>query len=120
MAATAKTIPFAVPAQLPRVPAPVTQKQLIELILLRNALRQRQEQLAFLENELKASLEAGAEVEEGVHIAELKENFRRNVAWREVSERLADRLYGDGRGEGYCEQVLASTKPTRTTNLHVA
>jgi hypothetical protein len=100
-------------------PAPITQEELEEVILLRNALKQRQEQLAWIETQLKSRLEAGAAVEEGTHIADLKEAFRRNVAWREVAERLGDRLYGEGQGEGYCQRVLAATKPARTVSLHV-
>ncbi len=79
-------------------PKPITQYELEELILLRNALRQRQNQLAHFEADLRSRLEVRAVVEEGVHIAELKEAFRRNVAWREVVARLGDRLYGDGQG----------------------
>ena len=72
------------------------------------------------EESLKFRLKAGARVESGVFRAWLKEHFRRAVAWREVAERLATRLYGDGRGSGYCEGVLKSTKPTGTVTLHVA
>jgi hypothetical protein len=49
----------------------------------------------------------------------LKESSRRSVAWRVVAERLGDRLYGNGRGEGYCDRVLQSTHPSRTVTLVV-
>lgn len=100
-------------------PVSITQKELIEVILLRNVLRQRQEQLEFLESEIKTRLQAGADVEEGVHIAALRECFRRNVAWREIAESLGERLFGQGKGEPYCEEVLASTTPTRTLSMQV-
>jgi hypothetical protein len=100
-------------------PKQITQEDLETVMLLRNTLKQRQEQLARIEGELKVRLEAGAAVEEGVHIAELKESFRRNVAWREISELLSDRLFGEGRGAAYCDQVLDGTGPTRSVSLLV-
>jgi hypothetical protein len=36
-----------------------------------------------------------------------------------VAERLGDRLYGDGKGEPYCEKMLSSTKPARSVSLNV-
>jgi hypothetical protein len=84
---------------------------------LRNRLSRLEEQVATEEAALKARLEAGANVESGVHIAELKEHSRRNVAWKEVVVRLATRLKLDG--EAYCARVLAATKPTRTVSLVV-
>jgi hypothetical protein len=54
-------------------------------------------------------------LEPGDHRAELKENFRRNVSWKDVVVRLAERLRMDG--EAYCAKVLASTKPSRTVSL---
>jgi hypothetical protein len=62
-------------------------------------------------------LQAGAIIEPGDHTAELKENNRRSVAWKEVAIRLADRLRLDG--EMYCARVLAATKPTKTVSLEV-
>ncbi len=96
-------------------PKPIMQDELEEILLL----RRKQETLAALEADLKQRLEAGASVEDGLHIARLKTGSRRNVAWREVAERLGDRLYGNGKGEPYCEKVLASTKPSRTVSLVV-
>lgn len=109
----------------PVVPFPATSKPEIPqaklelIILLRNERDRLKEQLEEAEAEVRAALEADAPVEPGVHIASLKESFRRSVSWREVAERLGDRLYGDGRGEGYCEKVLQSTRPARTLSLAV-
>jgi hypothetical protein len=97
----------------------ISQAELIDLIEARNVLAQLKEKVAGLESGIKARLEYGASVQTGVHVAELKENLRRNVAWREVAERLGDRLYGDGKGEPYCDKVLSSTKPTCTVSLTV-
>lgn len=119
--ATPKVIPFPSAAQVPQtIPQEVPQAQLAAILELRREARRIQEQLTQVETEVKQALEVGAEVEPGNHIARLKEHFRRAVAWREIGERLADRLYGNGRGFGYCEGVLKSTKPTRTVSLHVA
>jgi len=102
-------------------PAPqtVTQLELTTLLSLRGRLRQLETQVEQAEQSIKDRLGAGCSIEEGDHSAELKESFRRNVAWREVCERLGDRLFGNGKGEPYCEKVLASTKPSRTVSLVV-
>ncbi len=106
-----------VPFRAPAVEIPQAKLELI--LLLRNERQRLAEELEAVEAEVRAALEAHAPVEPGVHIAELKESFRRSVAWREVAERLGDRLYGEGKGEPYCEKVLASTKPTRSVSLNV-
>lgn len=106
-----------VPFHAPVVEIPQAKLELI--ILLRNKRERLKDELDAAEAEVRAALEAHAPVEPGVHVAELKESFRRNVAWREVAERLGDRLYGDGKGGGYCEKVIASTKPSRTVSLNV-
>ncbi len=41
-------------------------------------------------------------------------SFRRSVA-----ARLAERLYGDGRGHAYAQNVLQNTKATKTLSLVV-
>lgn len=89
------------------------------MLSLRRRLSQLEERVAEKEAELKALLEAGCLVEEGDHTAALKEAFRRSVAWREVAERLGDRLYGEGEGFPYCQRVLGSTKPTRTVSPEI-
>jgi hypothetical protein len=99
---------FPIPA-----PEPVTQLELTALLSLRNRARQLAEQI----EDAESSIEARATVETGEHTAELKESSRRSVAWRVVAERLADHLFGKGKGDGYCERVLRATRPTRTVNL---
>ena len=98
-------------------PAPqaVTQFELAALLSLRGRLHQLQEQVESAEQSIKTRLEHGAEMEPGDHRAELKENFRRNVSWKDVVIRLAERLRMNG--ETYCAKVLNSTKSTRTISL---
>jgi hypothetical protein len=93
----------------------VTQAELSELLDSRSLLAQLEAEVQQQEASVRARLEAGASVEAGARVAELKENFRRNVSWREVVVRLAERLKLDG--EAYCAKVLASTKPSRTVSL---
>jgi hypothetical protein len=80
---------------------------LTALLSLRCRLHQLQEQVESAEQSIKTRLESGAALELGDHHAELKENFRRNVAWKAVVIRLAERLRMDG--EAYCARVLSST-----------
>lgn len=105
----------AVVVPITSVPRRITQDELEEILLL----RRKHETLVALEADLKQRLEAGATVEDGIYVARLKTGSRRNVAWCEIAERLGDRLYGNGKGEPYCEKVLASTKPTPTVSLIV-
>src|ERR1700676_397038 len=103
----------------PSVPAAETIHQTEHQLLLslRGRLKQLQEEIATEEESLKTRLEAGAVIEPGDHTAQLKENNRRNVSWKDVAIRLANRLKWDG--EMYCARVLAATKPTKTVSLDV-
>jgi hypothetical protein len=101
----------------PAPPQAITQLELATFLSLRGRLNQIQKNVEAAEESIKARLESGAELEPGDHRAELKENFRRNVSWKDVVVRLANRLRLDG--EAYCTKVLSSTKPTRTISLIV-
>src|SRR5206468_11622364 len=96
-------------------PKPITQLEVTLLLSLRGRLHQLQEQVESAEQSIKSRLESGASLEPGDHRAELKENFRRNVSWKDVTVRLAERLRMNG--VAYCEKVLKSTKPTRSISL---
>jgi hypothetical protein len=100
-------------------PAPqaITQLELTVLLSLRGRLSQLEEQVEAAEGSIKARLDTGASLEPGDHRADLKENLRRNVSWKDVVVRLAERLKMNG--EAYCARVLSSTKPTRTVSLVV-
>jgi len=100
---------------LPAPPQSITQLELAALLSLRGRLHQLEEQVEAAEQSIQARLEVGSSVECGDHVAKLKTNSRRNVAWKEIVVRLADRLKMDG--EVYCARVLASTKPTKTITL---
>jgi hypothetical protein len=96
-------------------PQPITQTELILLLGMRGRLHQLEAQVQEAEQYIKTRLEKGAFLEPGDHRAELKENFRRNVSWKDVVIRLAERLRMNG--EAYCAKVLNSTKPTRSVSL---
>src|SRR5687767_4843215 len=112
-------IPFPQVSQavpIPETPQ-ITQAQLERIIFLRNSIAALKAELELSEGITKAALEVGVSIEPGTHIASLKECFRRNISWRDVSVRLAERLYGEGRGSAYAENVLQNTKPDRTVSL---
>jgi hypothetical protein len=98
-------------------PQPITQTELTLLLGMRGRLHQLQEQVEQAEQYIKTRLEKGAILEPGDYRAELKENLRRNVSWKDVVIRLAERLRMNG--EAYCAKVLSSTKPTRSVSLVV-
>jgi hypothetical protein len=118
--ATCENVPQSVEQSKPAVvqfpvSQAITQLELTVLLSLRGRLRQLEEQVGEAEQSIKSRLEAGVVPERGDHTAELKENFRRNVSWKDVVVRLAERLKMDG--AAYCAKVLSSTKPTRTVSL---
>ena len=120
--ATQQSIPQSIEqSKLAVVPFPapqaVTQLELTALLSLRGRLHQLEQQVSEAEQSIKTRLEKGALLEPGDHRAQLKENFRRNVSWKDVVIRLAERLKMDG--EAYCTKVLSSTKPSRTVSLVV-
>jgi hypothetical protein len=88
--------------------------ELTALLSLRGRLHQIEQQA---EQSIKSRLETGATIEAGDHRAELGENFRRNVSWKDVAIRLAEWLRMNG--QTYCAKVLNSTKPTRTVALFI-
>jgi len=98
-------------------PAPqaVSQLELATLLALIARFHQLEKQVEEARQSIKTRLETGAILEPGDHRAELKENFRRNVSWKDVVVRLAERLRMDG--EAYCAKVLSSTKPSRAVSL---
>jgi hypothetical protein len=104
------------PQSVPAVET-ISQDELALFLSLCGRLKQLQDEIGAAEESLKERLEAGAEIEPGDHVAELKEHSRRNVAWKAIVVRLALRLKMDG--EAYCDRVLAATKPTKTVSLEV-
>jgi hypothetical protein len=98
-------------------PQAITQTELVLFLSLKGRLQQLEEHVAAAQEDFKARLEAGAIVQPGDHVARLDERSRRNVAWRTISENLADTVFGEGKGKDYCEEVLAATQPTRTIAL---
>lgn len=103
----------------PQIPEQITQVELGLYLSLVGRLEQLEAQVEAAKENLKCRLLSGAIVQPGDHIARLDERSRRNVAWRGVAEDLANTVFGDGKGEAYCEEVLASTKPTVTVSLVV-
>lgn len=101
-------------------PAPqaITQLELVTLLSLRGRLHQLEEQVETAESSIKHRLEAGGAVEQGDHTAKLSQSFRRNVSWKDVAVRLANKLYF-GEGLNYVDRILRKTKPTRSVSLVV-
>lgn len=117
MATATISAPSAV-LQFPHVPADhISQTELAEFVGAQKTLEKLEAHVGQLEASLLARFRAGAAVEDGERTAEVKENFRRSVAWKDVVVRLAERLKMDG--EAYCARVLAATKPTKTVSLVV-
>jgi hypothetical protein len=113
--ATQQTVPHSLSVVPFPALEPITQLELTAFLSLCGRLHQLEEQVKQAEQSIKTRLENGAALEPGDRRAELKENFRRNVAWKAVVIRLASRLRMDG--EAYCAKVLNSTKPTRTISV---
>ena len=95
----------------------ISQTELAILLSLQGRLSQLETQVEKAEASIRQRLEQGATVEEGDHTAKLATSYRRNVSWKEVSERLAFRFKLDG--TAFCARVLAATRPTPAVSLEI-
>jgi hypothetical protein len=84
---------------------------------LRGRLSQLESQVESAEQSIKQRLEQGASVESGDHTARLETNYRRNVSWKSVAERLANRFKLDGKA--FVARVLAATRPRPTISVEI-
>ena len=112
---TPKVVPLPIEAR-----PQIHQFQLERIIALRNQVAGLAVSIETAEAEVKAALESGATVEPGTHVVSLKEIFRRCISWRDVAVRLAERLYGEGRGHAYAENVLQNSKASKVVSLIVS
>ncbi len=90
---------------------PVTQFDLARYVKLANQIAVLTAEQSALDQQLTSDLANGAEVEKGIHFAELRTTERRNVSWKKVVIRL--------KSEGYTNKVLSATKPTSYVKLIV-
>ncbi len=70
-----------------------------------------QDRLVFLQNSVKASLQKGSKVEEGICGAEIRKTLSRRPAWKEVAEKLMT--------PEQIAEVIANTPPTESESLHI-
>jgi hypothetical protein len=117
MASASKSIPFVARPQVVPAVEVISQTELAMLLSLQGRLSQIEKQVETAEVSIRQRLEQGASVEEGDHVARLATNFRRNVSWKGVAERLAFRFKLDGKA--YVARVLAGTKPTLAVSLEI-
>jgi hypothetical protein len=117
MASASKSIPFVARPQVVPAVEIISQTELAMLLSLQGRLSQLEKQVETAEASIRQRLEQGASVEEGDHSAKLATNFRRNVAWKSVAERLAYRFKLDGKA--FCARVLAGTRPTPAVSLDI-
>jgi hypothetical protein len=89
----------------------ISQKDLAEVIRLRQSIEVMGKTLKDLEARTMAALEAGAGVEPGMLRAAIKMFERRNVSWKDVVLREC--------GEAFVTRVLAATKPDQYSKLEV-
>jgi len=92
----------------------ITQTELVLFLSLRGRLEQLQAQVEQAAQSIQTRLEAGVRVEFGDHVARLDEHSRRNVAWRSVTENLADEVFGESQGKNYADEILSETQPGLT------
>jgi len=117
MASASKAIPFIVPPQVVPAPEVISQTELSLLLSLRGRLHQLESEVESAEQSVKQRLELGASIEAGNHTAELKTSYRRNVSWKGVAEKLANRFKLNG--EAFVARVLAATRPTSAVSLDI-
>jgi hypothetical protein len=119
MATQILAVPQVISFPAVNAPEKITQAEIELLLSLHGRAAQLEKQINAAESSIMARLSIGASVEDGQHAASVKESSRRSVAWREISERLAIRAFGQKKGEMYCPRVLASTKPSKSFSLEI-
>jgi hypothetical protein len=117
MQAAAHLTPFVVPPQVVSAVEVISQTELALLLSLQGRLSQLETQVETAEQSIKQRLELGASVEPGDHIATVETSYRRNVSWKNVTERLAYRFKLNG--SAYVARVLAATRPTPAVSLFI-
>lgn len=117
MASATKAIPFVVPAQPSPIVETISQAELTLLLSLKGRLHQLSTQVESAEQSIKERLTHGASIEPGDHTATIHTGYRRNVSWKSVAERLADRFKLNGKA--FCARVLAATRPTPVVSLDI-
>jgi len=117
MASATKAIPFVVPAQQSPNVEPITQAEMTLHLSIRGRLSQLETQVEEAEQSIRQRLEHGAEIEQGDHTAAIVTNYRRNVSWKSVAERLAYRFKLDGKA--FVARVLAATRPTPAISVEI-
>lgn len=97
----------------------ITQKVLTAIMKQRAKLDQASAKLKAAEDKVFESLKAGASVEPGMLLAEVKRIERRNVAWRPAFEEQISKRDGEGAGKKLAERILAATQPSVYESLSV-
>jgi hypothetical protein len=97
----------------------ITQKALSRIVKQRTEIESLQKRLEQDETAVFESLKAGATVQTGVLLAEVKVIERRNVAWRQKFEVEIDKRDGDGKGVELADRILAATKPQTYESLSI-
>jgi hypothetical protein len=98
----------------------VTQFDLARYLKVKQELKDLKGEYFDLQAQLVEQLEGGHHIEEGTRKAELKPWERVTVSWRSVAERLAEKHYGSGKGKGYCNRIVKTSKPTQYSKLVVS
>jgi hypothetical protein len=99
--------------------ASITQKDLRNFIQLRNDVKKMTKELEDQTENFKKLLKAGFTVENGRHIAELKETSRRSPKWQEEAVALAEKVFGLGQGEIWKKEVTDLTPAVKGWSLKV-
>lgn len=109
-------VPFVVPVPSTSVTV-ITQAEIVSLLNLQAQINRLKERAAEDEKSIMLRLQTGAGVEEGAHVARIKESSRAAVAWKDKAIDLAIRLGMDGKA--WAANVLSHTAKTTTTSLHI-
>lgn len=109
------------PQEVVIVPFPATteisQAEIVALLTLQAQINRLKERAAADEKSIMDRLQSGALVEEGAHVARIKEGSRANVAWKDKAIDLASRLGMDGKA--WAQNVLSHTAKSTTKSLYV-
>lgn len=81
----------------------ITQKTLSHYATLTNQIEALSAEAATMKADLIDALQGGAKVQPGERVATVRTEERRSVSWKKIVIRL--------KSVGYCNNILANTKP---------
>jgi hypothetical protein len=97
----------------------VKQQELLRLIEIRNKISTLEAEKSQLEEEVKNRIVAGAKIESGTFLCELKTTMVRRPSWKDELIAFADKVKGAGAGVKLAAKITENTEPVPSVQLKI-